>query len=600
MNNKFLLIFFTLILIGGIASAQKVCYVSDSADPKITEIISSLNLEYALVTSSQIASYDYTSCDGLIVGSGTFSDASLIPVNGKNSLILNNENDYLYEWNIASYSVGMMMSKPLTGSRDFVNSINKNFADSTELYNNSYVEAFPLLRTNSAEGMKKIIVSSDSSDRILVGAFYPNGKMYDGSYSSKRLVYFGLTETNSWTSGTKNLFSESIRFILNGEDFDGDGYWNENDCNDKNIFVNPGAREIPFNGIDDDCKDGDLNDESKATCSERGGLICSGNTICGGRLFSSLDSTNCCLGMCVEKPLTFENIKACGNSSGNILIDIENVESNEEFFIGENKTVEVTVENHFSTTEKFYVRLSLYDMTSNKEVFNKKEKVDLDDNEYSNIEFDLNFGEEFKDGHKYYIYVNAYESDNESICSSDYVPIVLERESDSVIIDSLEIENVDELVCGDVVKLNVGLKNLGTNDENVYLTIRNSALNINSNRNIELERFGDDDETSEIFMLAIPDETVEGKYILDVTATIGSEEFKMQKEISVGECFRKSSALGTADETITLNEELTSEVKLADFLGDNKLPLILNMFFINLVMLSLVMLIYLKRRRGKR
>ena len=47
---------------------------------------------------------------------------------------------------------------------------------------------------------------------------------------------------------------------MNGEDFDQDGYFSDVDCNDKNANVFPGAIEIPYDGIDQDCSGEDLTD----------------------------------------------------------------------------------------------------------------------------------------------------------------------------------------------------------------------------------------------------------------------------------------------------------------------------------------------------
>jgi hypothetical protein len=50
--------------------------------------------------------------------------------------------------------------------------------------------------------------------------------------------------------------SVTVNIVL--VDNDGDGYTNDVDCDDNNPSVNPGATEIPDNGLDDDCVGGDL------------------------------------------------------------------------------------------------------------------------------------------------------------------------------------------------------------------------------------------------------------------------------------------------------------------------------------------------------
>ena len=48
--------------------------------------------------------------------------------------------------------------------------------------------------------------------------------------------------------------------MIESQDLDGDGFDGVLDCNDNDANVYPGATEIAYNGVDDDCSDGDLVD----------------------------------------------------------------------------------------------------------------------------------------------------------------------------------------------------------------------------------------------------------------------------------------------------------------------------------------------------
>jgi hypothetical protein len=45
------------------------------------------------------------------------------------------------------------------------------------------------------------------------------------------------------------------------DDLDSDGYVLANDCNDNNAVINPGANEMPYDGLDNDCNPATLDDD---------------------------------------------------------------------------------------------------------------------------------------------------------------------------------------------------------------------------------------------------------------------------------------------------------------------------------------------------
>src|SRR3989338_3695776 len=83
--------------------------------------------------------------------------------------------------------------------------------------------------------------------------------MLNGKTTSKRSLFFGLTETAYWSEDTKNLFKNSLAWSINGQDRDGDGFF-DNDCNDNSANINPDATEIAYNNIDENCDGRDLAD----------------------------------------------------------------------------------------------------------------------------------------------------------------------------------------------------------------------------------------------------------------------------------------------------------------------------------------------------
>ncbi len=82
----------------------------------------------------------------------------------------------------------------------------------------------------------------------------------DSSYPEVIVIIYDLEDCNgsSITSGNGAL---NFGCLSSGIDIDGDGFTDEIDCDDNDPGVNPGAEEIYYNGIDDDCSGETVDDD---------------------------------------------------------------------------------------------------------------------------------------------------------------------------------------------------------------------------------------------------------------------------------------------------------------------------------------------------
>ncbi len=112
----------------------------------------------------------------------------------------------------------------------------------------------------------QILVSKSDITKPIIVTFNTNALLIDSSCTdrdktiSEKNLYFGLTEVDNWNSNAEDLFRNSVSWLVESQDLDGDGFDGVSDCNDDNAAVYPGATEVPYNGLDDDCSDGDLVD----------------------------------------------------------------------------------------------------------------------------------------------------------------------------------------------------------------------------------------------------------------------------------------------------------------------------------------------------
>jgi hypothetical protein len=280
MKNKFLLtIAITFLVFGSIGGvlAKDIAYIardSSHVDSSITTLLDQGAYTYDIIYQTTLASTNFSKYSIILVGEGIFSNPSLIPVNTKNAVILNT--NYMDEWLWTGKGVSTKAGNypPEVSAYDSGSSILDGIGERFITYNTdnslmSYqIKYIP--KSLDAPGLNTV-VADDLTLLNLIGINVPkNGAvvatMEKGSMlrnnqvANARGVFLGFPHTNLWTQDTKTVFYNSIEWAMNGEDRDGDGFFTGVDCNDSNSEINPDATEIPYDGIDQDCVGGDLND----------------------------------------------------------------------------------------------------------------------------------------------------------------------------------------------------------------------------------------------------------------------------------------------------------------------------------------------------
>jgi len=271
MVNKKLIfsLFFSLLLLTVAISAKvaDVAYVTKNMNPnaQVTSVFSELNLTYRLIDSSQISNTNFSQYKMIFIGDESFSGIESIPVTNYPSLIMNS---YNYYSRLFYDDLGWSASKGQVGSSSInVKIINLNhpiaqgLSETFRVYTGSSTIYY--LKGKKATGIDLIayvLGSAHTSADAVVAAADAGDKFLNGRTTNTRNVFFGMTKAESWTSDTRKMFKNSVLWVLRGSDFDHDNYFSDVDCNDENPNIHPGATEIPYNNIDENCDGYDLAD----------------------------------------------------------------------------------------------------------------------------------------------------------------------------------------------------------------------------------------------------------------------------------------------------------------------------------------------------
>ncbi len=299
MNKKHLLAFFAFLFLLNSVFAADIAYVVKTAgNSNIERVFIDSGYSYDIITENGIPATNFSNYAMILIQDNVLNRDS-IPLDSKNSIFIVN---YMTTGNdlVSIVWPGTSISTSSTFTSQF-EQIGTPFTEGFSSMNfNAYTTTKPIYYLRIKPNyVNRVAIKTGSGVQYGIVAYSERGNL--------RNVFFGFPDANYWTDDTKKLFKNSLNWTRIGVDFDGDGYYSDDDCNDNdagkwqylpgyrdadadgfgsisqsqvcsgnmltegylsssgdcndnNKDINPNALEIPYDGIDNNCDGQDLAD----------------------------------------------------------------------------------------------------------------------------------------------------------------------------------------------------------------------------------------------------------------------------------------------------------------------------------------------------
>lgn len=265
---------------------------------------------------------------------------------------------------------------------------------------------------------------------------------------------------------------------------------------------------------------------SDFTCSEVGGYTCSTSELCTNSLITVRDTNVCCSVRCSPK---FSDAGSCSSFGSNVKVHILNLTSGQnDFVIGNKKTVQAEITNELDNLESYDVYFYLYNLDENVEVQSTSVSLDVDSDAARIARADLTIPYDSDENDRYAFFTRVEGTE----CNQDYLPIELSRPSNKLVISAIELR--DTVFCGDSVQGTVTIQNIGTKDQDANYTVSNSQLELKSTGTVSLDAAEEEkDKSVREFSFIVPSTLTTGNYDVKADVTYNGRRETLTKKIRV-------------------------------------------------------------------
>ncbi len=216
-------------------------------DSYLLEQLKNNDYSYEMIYESNVGKTDFSNYYIIIVGNQKLDNPAAVPVDRYKSLIINSYNFYKknLDWQLGwSGRISSVSSPSVLNVRDSSHKIVSGIPRNFKAYSvsNSNVKSY-ILKGEKPVRIEIIAYSGSLASDSVIAAVSPGIKYLNGKTAQERGVFFGITNAKYWTSETKKLFKNSLNWLIEDIDNDGDGFPAGLDCNDSNPNINPEAED---------------------------------------------------------------------------------------------------------------------------------------------------------------------------------------------------------------------------------------------------------------------------------------------------------------------------------------------------------------------